>query len=60
MESIGTKAYTKGELRQMFGAFTDVRLDQVVTPYDRERLPRLIGRAIPSGLGWFINITAKR
>lgn len=34
MESEGTKAYTRSEGRRLFGAFEDLTLDTVLTPWD--------------------------
>jgi hypothetical protein len=60
MESPGTKAYTVPELRRMFRRFASVRLERIVTPYDRSRLPRPLARVLPSRFGWFIAIVARR
>jgi SAM-dependent methyltransferase len=60
MESIGTKAYTIAELRQLLGAFDDVRLTRVATPYDRQHLPKAVGRLIPNSFGWFVVIDARK
>lgn len=60
MESPGTKAYTPGEIRQLFDGFTAVETEHFVTPYDRSRLPRWLGAAIPARLGWFVAIRARR
>jgi ubiquinone/menaquinone biosynthesis C-methylase UbiE len=58
MESIGTKAYTERELRELLGGFEALHLETIVTPYDREKLPSAIGGLIPSRFGWFIAIDA--
>jgi len=52
MESLGTKGYTRRELRGMIAGVDDVRIEKVGTPYDRE-YARLL--AIPTGrwLGFF-------
>jgi hypothetical protein len=53
MESLGTKGYTKRELRHMLGGLTDVRVEKIATPYDVEYaggLARLTGR----WLGFFM------
>jgi ubiquinone/menaquinone biosynthesis C-methylase UbiE len=60
MESIGTKCYTVPELRRMFAAFSDVRLQPMITSYDCQRIPRLIHRFLPDDWGWFIAVTATR
>lgn len=54
MESIGTKSYTTREAAQLFSGFSDVTMQQVLTPYDRRRLPGWLGSLIPHRLGWFI------
>jgi ubiquinone/menaquinone biosynthesis C-methylase UbiE len=52
MESLGTKGYTKRELRSMLTGIDHLRIVKVGTPYDRE-YARLL--ALPSGrwLGFF-------
>ena len=60
VESIGTKAYTQGELGALFHEFNSVALDQIVTQYDRGRLPRRLARLIPGSLGWFIAVRAEK
>jgi hypothetical protein len=59
MESPGTKAYTKRELRRLFAATDDLRLDKVVTPYDRRVAG---GLAAVSGrrLGLFLVVRARK
>lgn len=55
MESLGTKGYTKGEVRRMFGGVDSLRIEKVTTPYDVEYaggLARLTGR----WLGFFMVI----
>lgn len=60
MESVGTKAYTRGEVRSMLRGFSAIEVVPLVTAYDLDRLPEWIGRWIPSGLGWFLAIRAVR
>jgi SAM-dependent methyltransferase len=60
MESIGTKAYTLTELRNLLADFHDVKLSRLATPYDRERIPKPIGRLIPDAFGWFVVIDARK
>jgi ubiquinone/menaquinone biosynthesis C-methylase UbiE len=52
MESVGTKAFTKHELRTMLASVENLRIEKVGTPYDRE-YARIF--AIPTGrwLGFF-------
>lgn len=55
MESIGTKGYTKREVRSMFGGVDPLRIEKVATPYDVEYaggIARLSGR----WLGFFMVI----
>jgi SAM-dependent methyltransferase len=60
MESVGTKAYTRRELLTLFDDYCDVRLQTLVTAYDRERLPGALANVIPSRFGWFIVIDARK
>jgi ubiquinone/menaquinone biosynthesis C-methylase UbiE len=59
MESPGTKAYTQRELERLFAAFSDVRYERFVTPYDR-RVGGPLASRLPSRFGWFVGITATR
>jgi SAM-dependent methyltransferase len=59
MESEGTQAFTKSELRELFHGIDDLRIEKVGTPYDRHfagPLARLTGR----WLGWFVVIRGRR
>jgi SAM-dependent methyltransferase len=59
MESLGTKGYTKRELRRMFAGLDDLTVEKVCTPYDVEYaggLARLTGR----WLGFFAVIQGRR
>ena len=58
MESVGTKAYTVRELRQLFGAFRDVQARPVITVADTSDWPTLISRFFPDDWGWFITLSA--
>lgn len=60
MESEGTKAYTTRELRRLFSGLDDLRVESVVTSYDREisrRLQRLTG---DRRLGWFLVVRGRK
>ena len=57
MESPGTKAYTDGELRAMFTAFSSVQLERFITPYDA-RVGGPLTRLIAPRGGWFVGIRA--
>jgi len=64
-ESPGTKAYTVGEVKQMFSAFRDVEVSIQTTIYDRRHrrdryLPEWVGRIIPRGLGWHLIIRGEK
>jgi ubiquinone/menaquinone biosynthesis C-methylase UbiE len=51
MESEGTKAYTRQELRGMFAGIEDLRIDKVVTAYDRQ-IAGPLARLTGNRLGW--------
>ena len=53
MESEGTKGYTKRELRTLFAGLDDLRIDKVLTPYDRAWAGPL-ARVTGDRLGWFM------
>jgi ubiquinone/menaquinone biosynthesis C-methylase UbiE len=59
MESPGTKAYTQRELDGLFSAFSNVRYERFVTPYDRRVGGPLVTR-LSSRFGWFVGIVARR
>jgi ubiquinone/menaquinone biosynthesis C-methylase UbiE len=58
MESIGTRAYTRRELRALFGAFGSVQTIPLLTPYDTASLPGWLAHLLPDALGWFIAVRA--
>jgi len=60
MESVGTKAYTEAEVRQLFAAFAACRTTRFLTPYDTEGMPAWVNRVLPAALGWNIGIEATR
>jgi ubiquinone/menaquinone biosynthesis C-methylase UbiE len=60
VESIGTKAYTTRELGRMFGDFQSVAITPILTPHDTRKLPASIVKFLPSFIGWFLAIRAKR
>jgi hypothetical protein len=53
MESQGTKAFTPGEVRAMFGELREVVVEQVGTPYDR-RVAGPLASLTGGHFGWFI------
>jgi SAM-dependent methyltransferase len=58
MESEGTKAYTKRELRPLFTGLSDLRLDKVATAYDRQ-LAGPLARLTGDLLGWQLVISGR-
>lgn len=59
MESEGTKAYTKGELRHLFTGLDDLRIDSVSTSYDRD-ISRGLHRLTGDRLGWFLVVRGRK
>ncbi len=60
VESLGTKAYTRRELRRMFSRFEAVQVQSVLTPYDTRRLPAGMAAWLPQAWGWFTVITGRK
>jgi len=60
VESIGTKAYTTAEVRNLLANFRNLELTPIVTPYETNRLPKVIKEMIPASLGNFLAIQAYR
>lgn len=58
MESIGTKAYSRRELQEMFSEFKSIEIVPILTPYDTKGLPKWILNFIPQQFGWFYGIRA--
>jgi ubiquinone/menaquinone biosynthesis C-methylase UbiE len=52
MESVGTKGFTKRELRAMFAGLEDLTVEKVTTPYDRAWAGPL-ATVTGDRLGWF-------
>jgi ubiquinone/menaquinone biosynthesis C-methylase UbiE len=59
MESLGTKGYTKRELRGMIGGTADRRIEKVCTPYDVEYAGGL-ARLTERWLGFFMVVQGRR
>lgn len=59
MESEGTKAYTKGELRGLFGALDELRIHKVQTAYDRQ-IAGPLARVTRDALGWQLVIQGRK
>lgn len=58
VESIGTKAYTVPELRQLFAPFQDFSAEPLLTRSDTGNLPAWLCALLPNRLGWFIALRA--
>jgi SAM-dependent methyltransferase len=58
MESVGTRAYTRRELRRRFGSLANLTIEHVGTPYD-ERVAGPLARRTGSRLGWFMVVTGR-
>jgi ubiquinone/menaquinone biosynthesis C-methylase UbiE len=59
MESEGTKAYTKAELRRLFQGLDGLRIDKVSTAYDRQ-IARSLARLTGDRLGWQFVIRGRK
>lgn len=65
MESPGTRAFSRDEIRGLFSDFADVSVETVVTPYDirltrRLFLPDWVRRLVPRSFGWFLVVRGRR
>jgi SAM-dependent methyltransferase len=60
VESPGTKAYTVGELREMFAAFGACTATPILTAPDTADWPKMISRFFPDDWGWFIALDARK
>ena len=60
VESPGTKAYTVGELREMFRAFSEFSATPVLTPYDKRVSPEWLSQFFPERWGWFVVLRARK
>lgn len=58
-ESIGTKAYTDSELRNIFKDFSAVKITPLVTISDYTYLPKFLKYFIPPSFGYYSGIQAK-
>lgn len=59
LESPGTKAYTRAEVRRLFRAYSRVAVKPILTPYDTRRpLYPLLRHLLPDAVGWFLFIEA--
>jgi SAM-dependent methyltransferase len=60
MESPGTKAYTRSEVKRMLSYFREVEVVPLLTVGDTHKLPAAIALRLPATWGWFLGIRAKR
>ena len=60
VESIGTKSYTKNEVIDLFKSFNAVKIQPIITKYDRDDYPKWLSKFFPEDWGWFIGITASK
>jgi SAM-dependent methyltransferase len=59
MESPGMKAYTEPEVRALFTALEELRIERVGTPYDRRVVGPLV-RLTGQSLGWFMVVRGRK
>lgn len=59
MESEGTRAYSRAELRTAFSGLESLTVEHVVTPYDR-RVAGPLARLISPRLGWFLVVRGRK
>ncbi len=65
VESPGTRAFSRAEVQRLFGGLESLRVTPVITAYDlrlgrRLFLPRVLGRLVPQGLGWFLVVSGRK
>ena len=65
IESLGTKAYSMREVRDLFSRLREIAVTPVVTPYDVRLtrswfLPETIRSMVPDRLGWFLVIRGRK
>jgi len=65
IESPGTRAFTRREVKLLFKDFRQVEIKPVVTVYDlrigrRRFAPRWMVKLVPNGLGWFLLIRTRK
>jgi ubiquinone/menaquinone biosynthesis C-methylase UbiE len=59
-ESVGSKAYSRREIHEMFSAFSTVLTQKHITESDRRRLPEFITSYFPNSWGWYISVRADK
>lgn len=60
VESIGTKAYSRKELKGLFSEFAELEITPHLTQGDIRRLPKWLIEFLPHQFGWFWGIRAKK
>ena len=60
VESVGTKAYTLGELRELFTGFASFEATPVKTASDTNRLPPRLAAFVPDAFGWYVTLRATK
>jgi ubiquinone/menaquinone biosynthesis C-methylase UbiE len=60
MESIGTKSYIRPELEELFAQFRTVRIEPVLTAYDKRWIPAPLHSLLPITAGWNLAIAATK
>ena len=56
VESIGTKAYTIHEVKELFSKFSIFSAVPIYTPYDEIKYLAFFNKMVPHTLGWFITL----
>lgn len=60
VESIGTKAYSREELKNIFSKFDELEITPLLTVGDTHRIPESLICWIPNQLGWFWGVRARK
>lgn len=60
VESVGTKAYTISELRELFAEFSSFSAKPFLVPYDTRRVPVWLSKFFPDQWGWFLALKATK
>jgi len=60
VESVGTKAYSVGELRRLFAGFRSFQAAPVKTASDTNRLPPRLAMLVPDAFGWYVTLRATK
>lgn len=54
VESIGTKSYSLGEMKQLFCQYKSATITPVLTTYDTKPVPSVLIKYLPQAWGWFL------